>query len=56
MPGWMWYGGFDMPYQYQKPDPDMERQALKSQADALQSELEFVKKRLSEIESEITEK
>jgi prefoldin subunit 5 len=34
------------------PDPRMEKQALKNQADALQSELDFVKKRLSEIETE----
>lgn len=54
-PGWMRFRGYAAPYRYatpfQKPDPEMEKQALKNQADALQSELEFIKKRLSEIES-----
>ena len=49
LPGWMRFGGYAPPYS--KPDPDMEKQALKSQAEALQSELESIKKRLSEIES-----
>jgi hypothetical protein len=48
-PGWMRFGGYAAPYQ--KPDPEMEKQALKSQADALQSELGLIKKRLDEIES-----
>jgi hypothetical protein len=50
LPGWMRSGAY--PAAYQKPDPDMEKQALKSQADALQSELELIKKRISEIEND----
>ena len=57
-PGWMRFGGHAAPYgypaPYQKPDPEMEKQALKRQADALQSELDFIQKRLSEIETRTT--
>jgi len=53
LPGWARFGGYAAPYS--QPDPKMEKQALKNQADALQSELDLVKKRLSEIESETTE-
>ncbi len=53
-PGWMRFGGQAGPYSspaaYQNPDPEMEKQVLKNQADTLESELEFVKKRLSEME------
>jgi hypothetical protein len=49
MPGWMRFGGFAAPYQ--KPDPEMEKQALTNQAEALQSELDLIKKRLGEIET-----
>ena len=48
-PGWMRYGAYAAPYQ--KPDPELERQAFENQAEALQSELDFIKKRLAEIES-----
>jgi hypothetical protein len=55
LPGWMRFGGHAAPYgyptPYQKPDPEMEKQALKNRAEALQSELDFIKKRLSEIET-----
>jgi hypothetical protein len=55
-PGWMRFGSYPAisgyPTPYQKPDPEMEKRALKNQADALQSELDLVKKRLSEIETE----
>ncbi len=55
LPGWMRFGGYAAPYgylvPYQKPDPEMEKQALKSQAEAMQSELDFIKKRLDEIET-----
>jgi hypothetical protein len=47
--GWVPFGGYAAPYQ--KPDPEMEKQALKNQAEALQSELDFIKKRLTEIET-----
>ena len=40
-------GVFQYPYPF---DSESERRELKSQADALQSELEFIKKRLAEIE------
>jgi hypothetical protein len=49
-PGWMRFGGYAAPYQ--KPDPNQEKQALKNQAEALQSELDFIKNRLSKIETE----
>ena len=49
LPGWARFGGYATPYQ--NPDPNQEKQALKSQAEALQSELDFIKKRLSEIET-----
>jgi hypothetical protein len=55
LPGWARFGGYAAPHgyfaPYQKPDPEMEKQALKNQADALQSELDFIKNRLSEIET-----
>lgn len=53
LPGWVRFGGYNAPYM--TPDPKMEKQELKSQADALQAELDLIKKRLSEIESEIPE-
>ena len=49
LPGWMRFGGYATPYQ--NPDPNLEKQTLKSQTEALQSELDFIKKRLSEIET-----
>jgi hypothetical protein len=55
LPGWMRFGGYATPYRYQvpyqKPDPEMEKQALKNQAKILQSELDFIEKRLAEIET-----
>ena len=33
-----------------RPEPEMEKQALKAQADALGAELEMIKQRLSAIE------
>jgi len=58
LPGWMRAGGYGAPYGYPTPyqrlDPEMERQALQSQAEALQSELDFIRKRLAEIESKST--
>jgi len=53
LPGWMNCGGNIGPYEnqaaYMNPDPVIEKQNLKSQADALQSELEFIRKRLDEV-------
>jgi hypothetical protein len=45
----MRFGGYAAPYQ--KPDPELEKQALKNQAEALQSELDLIKKRLDELEA-----
>jgi len=52
LPGWMRAGGYAAPYQ--NPDPDMEKQDLKSHAEALQSELDSIKKRLGEMEPKNT--
>jgi len=49
LPGWMRYGGYAGPYQ--RPEPELEKQALRDEAEALQSELDSIRKRLSEIES-----
>jgi hypothetical protein len=58
LPGWMRSGGVAAPYgyavPYAKPDPEMEKQALKSQAEFLQSELDNIKKRLGEVETDST--
>jgi len=50
LPGWLRLGPYATPYA--KRDPKVERQALKDQAEALQSELDFINKRLSDIEPE----
>jgi len=49
LPGWMRFGRFASPYA--KPDPEAEKQALKSQAEALQSELDLINARLGEMEN-----
>ena len=58
LPGWMRYGGnspvYGNPVSYRNSDPGMEKRALKSQADALQSEIELIQKRLNEIEAGTT--
>ncbi len=55
VPGWARYGAYPPPYAvpgpYAEPDPDLQKQALKNQADALQAELDLVKKRLSDLET-----
>ena len=55
LPGWARYGGYAAapvpPGAYAEPDPEMQKQALKSQADALQVQLDLIKKRLSDIET-----
>jgi hypothetical protein len=53
-PGWMRFGWWVGPRS--KPDPELEKQDLKDQAEALQFELEAIQKRLSEIESGAPEK
>jgi hypothetical protein len=44
----MGFGGYAAVYP--KPDPSLERQELKAQAEAMEAELEAIKKRLSEME------
>jgi hypothetical protein len=51
VPGWARYGGWNAA-PFLKAGPDVEKQALKEQAEALQAEIEQIQKRLSEIESE----
>jgi hypothetical protein len=57
LPRWRRDGGFAAPAgdpaSCQMPDPGMEKQALMSQAEALQSEPERLKKRLSDLETDI---
>jgi Family of unknown function (DUF5320) len=48
VPGWAWFGGFSAPYQ--DSDPEIEKKALNYQAEALQSEMDAIKKRLGELE------
>jgi hypothetical protein len=49
VPAWMRFGGYAAPYQ--QPDAEWEKQNLKRQAEALQSELDLIRKRLDEIEN-----
>lgn len=49
LPGWARFGATAMPQA--QPDPGLWKQALKAQAQALQSELEAINKRISEIET-----
>lgn len=55
LPGWMRLGTYSVPSGrpawYQNPDPEMERAGLRNQADILQSQLDSIRKRLSEIET-----
>lgn len=47
MPGRAQFGGFAE--SFQQADPETEKQALKSQAEYLQSEMDAIKKRLDEL-------
>ncbi len=56
LPGWArWGGGYRPSYAfadpYVEPDADVQKQALRNQADALQVQLDLVKKRLSDLET-----
>lgn len=51
-PGWMRFGApYGYPEPHVKPDPEFEKQELKNRAEALQTELELIKKRLGEVET-----
>jgi hypothetical protein len=56
LPGWMRFGGRTIPCGYTMPygdrDPEMEKQALRNQAEAMEMALNFIKKRLAEVETE----
>ncbi|MGB3976464.1 MAG: DUF5320 domain-containing protein [bacterium] len=57
MPGFARFGGYPpYPGAYQQPDPEWEKNALKNQAEALRSELDFIKARLEELEKGAPEK
>lgn len=47
-PGWMRFDELGAPVQ--QDNPELEKQALKNQVEALQSELDLIKKRLAQIE------
>jgi len=49
VPGRMGFGGWTPPYW--QPEPEFEKETLKAQAEALQSELDLIKKRLSALEA-----
>ncbi len=54
LPGWARFSGYvcaGFPTQGARPDPEMEKQALKARADALESELEMIKQRLGGMEN-----
>jgi len=53
-PGWMRFGATAAAAA--ASDPEMEKQALKNQADYLQSELDSIRKRLDEVEKDSAEK
>jgi hypothetical protein len=52
IPGWMRYGGNPgYPVNDPTPDPEMEKQALRNQAESLKTEMELIKQRLGELEA-----
>lgn len=57
-PGWMRFDAYaapqGYPLSYPGPDPEMERQTLRKQADVLESELNLIRKRLAEMEAGTT--
>lgn len=55
LPGWARFGDYTgAPGPYSEPDPEIQKQTLKSQADALQVQLDLIKKRLSDLETGAT--
>lgn len=57
-PGWMRFGVYAAAYGYPmanpNPDPETERQVLRNQADAMEAELNLIRKRLAETEAGTT--
>lgn len=55
LPGWARGGTYANPYvppaPFVEPDPELQKQALKSQADGLQAQLDLIQKRLSDLEA-----
>jgi len=58
LPGWARYGGYapfcPYPSPYGEADRDAAWQSLETQADALQVQLDLVKKRLTDLETDAT--
>lgn len=54
LPGWMRYGAYGFPAS-PPPDPEFEKRSLADEAEALQAELEAIRRRLSELETEAAE-
>jgi Family of unknown function (DUF5320) len=54
LPGWIRLGCYAA--LNPEPNPEMVNQALKNQSEALQAELDFIKKRLAEVETETAAK
>ena len=56
LPGWAGHGGYGVPPAYPgpygEPDPEIQKEALKHRANALQAELDQVKKRLSDLDKD----
>jgi hypothetical protein len=55
-PGWMRFGGYGAggnaePIPAMRPDPEMEKQALRTQVEVLETELDFIRKRIAALES-----
>jgi len=52
---WMRFGRSPVPYDappsYPQPDPEMEKRALRDQADALKAEMEYINSRLGALEA-----
>ncbi len=51
--GWARFGGYGWMPGVPAADPEMEKRALRNQAEVLQSELELVKRRLDEIDKPV---
>jgi len=54
VPGRFWFGG--MAASYSNPDPETEKQTLNHQAEMLQTELNAIKKRLEELNTNAQKK